>query len=258
MNPTGICKLCRDQNVTLIDSHVVSKWVYRRILGYDPTAAANLVGVYDGRAGFSSEQVTEYLLCKRCEDLLGIRENYASQIALQKDSATFPALEQSATIETAENLELVNVKALDVDALTHFAVSVFWRADLAQIDPIVDLGAAREPLRQYLLSNSPFPASANIVLTLIKPAPSYARIDRLVSFPGTTESPTHGHQVHLFLVCGMRFTLYTGTTTPPPLEQFSLPRAKLAFVSNGRSLLDSLAEETQTSSLYGKLASKAQ
>lgn len=252
MSPTGICALCQTSGVALIDSHIVSKWVYRRVVAFNPTGGNAPVAVDAGRAGFSSKQATEHLLCKPCEDLLSVRENYVAQNGLQPDGATFPALAQAKIVQAQGDLKLADVSALDVDKITHFAISTIWRADVAQIEPIVSLGAWREPIRQYLLG-ALLPVNVNVVLTLLQPPPQLPRVDRMVTFPATSDDGTR----HDFIACGMRFTLLMAGTTPPPMEDVSLPRTKLALISDGRALLNAIAEEVQTSTTYGKLAGQS-
>jgi hypothetical protein len=250
MNPTGTCALCKTSAVPLIDSHIVSKWVYRRIIGYDPTPGTGTVAVADGRAGYSSKQDSEYLLCRSCEDRFGTREDYVARNGLQPDSTTFPALTVATSLDRAENIELADASALDVDQLTYFAASVFWRADVAHSDPIVDLAEAREPIRQYLLGQA-LPTGVDLVVTLIRPQPHFPRIDRVVAFPGTdVDTPTR----HEFIACGMRFTMFT--SAPHGMEEASLPRKKRLLISDGQQILNAIAEEAQTSMAYGKLALK--
>jgi len=98
MSSTGTCMLCRTVNVDLIDSHIVSRWIYRRILEYAPAAGPQGIAVADGRAGYSGKQLSTYLLCRPCEDLLGDWESYAASISLQDDSMTFPILNSAAIL----------------------------------------------------------------------------------------------------------------------------------------------------------------
>jgi hypothetical protein len=251
MNPTGTCELCHTANVILIDSHIVSKWVYRRVIAYDPTQGTSPVAIDGGRAGFSARQATAYLLCRPCEDLLGTRENYVAQNGLQPDSTSFPALAQAKVIQVQGDLAIADLSACDVDKITHFAASVIWRADVGQIEPIVTLGASREPLRQYLLGG-PLPANVNVVVTLLRPPPNFPRVDRMASFPGSSDDGGR----HDFIACGMRFTLFTVAGAPPPMNEVSLPRTRLVLISDGRALLNTIAEEAQTSTTYGKLSIK--
>jgi hypothetical protein len=247
MNAVDTCALCQVQNAALIDSHTVSKWVYRRIISYAP---AETIQIEDGRAGFSGKQDAKYLLCRQCEDLLGIRESYVAQIGLQSDSTTFPALTQSTAVWAPEGKAVVDVSALDVEKIAHFAVSVIWRADLAQSEPIVSLGEWREPLRRYLIGQESLPARVSVVITLLKPPPHIPRVDRVLAFPASANDGSY----HEFLACGIRFTVFTSPTMPPPAEEVSLLQKKRALVTDGFAILRAIADEVQTSTAYGKLA----
>ncbi len=249
----GTCGLCELQNVELKNSHIVSKWTYRRLVGYDAAAAPNPVMVADHLSVLTSKQVTEKLLCGACELLFSVPENYASRVGVQPDDS-FPAKDAVKILQTEPGISLADATGLEIDHLTYFAVSVFWRADVAQIEPIVTLGAAREPLRQYLLGKSQLPADADLFVTLYVPDSNTPRIDRIVAFPATTTES--GVERHDFTACGMRFTLYTGGMVPIPLKTFSFARSKNVLISDGRSLLASAHREVLASPATGLLAKK--
>ena len=251
MNPIGTCVLCRSTNVTLINSHIVSRWAYRRLIAYDTGGGNVPVAVDEGRAGFSPKQATEYLLCQACEALLSVREGYVAQHCLQPDSATFPLLQGATVVPSTGLRQVVDVSAFDTDKVTHFGLSVFWRADLGHTDPIVSLEAWREPIREYLLGG-PLPDEVDLVVELIQPPKGYPRVDRVMGFPASAPDGT----THDFLAAGMRFLMFTRHATPPPTAALSLPRAKRAIVTDGRDLLNAVAEKVQTSTAYGKLAQK--
>ncbi len=259
MSTTGTCALCQATGVVLIDSHIVSQWVYRRILGSVPGGKPHGVTVAAGRAAYSGKQAKTPLLCRPCEDRLGDWEDYAARNALQKDGITFSALASAVTVAKDTEMELVDLSALDLDKLTRFAVSVFWRADVAGSSPIVNLGAAREPIRLYLLGAT-LPSDIEVILGLIKQsAPGIPRVDRLLVYPETdTEQP----QRHQFIACGMDFRLFTAPPSIPAAElphlaEASLPRKGRGFVSDGGSIRAVVAGKAQASTAYGKLARKA-
>lgn len=250
MKEIGICALCRTPNVELIDSHVISKWIYRRILAYTPNGGPNGVAVSDGRAGLSGRQASKHLLCRPCEDLFGKWESYMSQVALQPDSSSFPALTAATTLAKDQGLEVAEFIDLDVSSITRFAVSVFWRADVADGEPLVDLGPARNDIRNFLLERGPLPDAVDVVLTLIRPPTGTPRIDRMLVYPGTDPDDSRRHE---FLACGLRFTMFTAF---PHLEVASLPRLKRVLISEGSSIVNAIAEEAQTSTAYGTLAAR--
>jgi hypothetical protein len=251
MSPTGTCMLCRTVNVDLIDSHIVSRWIYRRILEYAPAAGPQGIAVADGRAGYSGKQLSTYLLCRTCEDLLGDWESYAASISLQDDSMTFPILSSAAILMARSDAAVGQLAGnVNLHKLTRFAVSVFWRADVAQSDPVVDLNSSREPIRRYLLGG-PLPSEIDLVLTVLRPRPGFPRIDRVVIYPATNSEDGDRHE---FVACGMYFTLFTKPT--PDVLDASLPRKGRLVASDGSQLLATVTTRTQTSAPYGKLAAR--
>lgn len=252
MSRIGTCALC-SQSKELLDSHIVSKWTYRRVLGYEPNAAPAPVQVFDGKSVLTSKQVTQHLLCADCEQRLSTWENYASKVGLQADGA-FPARDAVKVVATEGNLKVAESGGLEVDMLTLFAVSVFWRADVAQIEPIVNLGKARDPIRNYLLGRVGFPADSNLFVRLLVPPSGSPRIDRIVAFPATTSES--GVERHDFTACGMSFTLYAGGEVPGALYKFSFPQKRMVLLSDGRALLESVAREVTASRAAGSLAER--
>src|SRR5262245_55840381 len=74
----GCCRLCETRDIELCDSHVVPRWAYKRAHEQrlqNPTPARISQGVAMQIPG----QVSEYLLCSDCEQLLGRTDNYVSR-----------------------------------------------------------------------------------------------------------------------------------------------------------------------------------
>lgn len=250
MSPSGTCALCHTPNVALIDSHIISRWLYRRLIELNPTGDSNsLVQVSGDKALLISKQISKYLLCRNCEDLIGQSEQYTSNVVFQTDQS-FPLLAQSSLSNDDGKLALAEVNGFDVDKITRFAISVFWRADVAQIEPIVDLSSSREAIRRYLLGQTSLPPFIDLIVTLLRPVPMFPRIDRLVICPQTQDPP----EEHLFVACGIRFVLYTGASIPSTLAEFSFPRKQRAFAESGELLLHAVVEKTKASNPQGKLA----
>lgn len=250
MSNTGTCAMCQQPNVTLIDSHVLPNWVYRRRHRMNP--GNQLIATGNGKVGYTSKQDSAYLLCRPCEDLLGRREQYVSGVVVQPDR-TFPALAHvGPATPVVPGVDLVTAGALDVDQLTYFAVSVFWRADVAQSDPLVSLGEYREPIREYL-TGSALPAGVYLQVVLLDPP----RGDFVARVAAAPESHPGGF-LHDLVVLGLHFRLFT-TQDPGVVkaaEAFSLPHTKSLIVDRRRNASDMVAEEAQTSTAYGKLAEK--
>lgn len=250
MSNTGTCAMCQQSNVTLIDSHVLPNWVYRRLHGMNP--GNQLIATGSGKVGYTSKQDSAYLLCRPCEDLLGRREQYASGVVVRSDG-TFPALAQvGPATPVVPGVDLVTAGALDVDQLTYFAVSVFWRADVAQSEPLVSLGEYREPLRKYLMGSG-LPAGVYLQVVILDP-PRGDFVARVASAPQSHP----GGFLHDLIVLGLHFRLFT-TQDPDVVkaaEALSLPHTKSLIVDRRRNASDIVAEEAQTSTAYGKLAKK--
>jgi hypothetical protein len=245
----GQCALCLTDNVALIDSHIVPAWVYRALIDYDPNGGPNLVQVTGGRAIITGRQESKPLLCRACEDAFGIRETYVSDIRRQADG-TFPALAQASVIQTHGSHRIADVSALDCDKILYFATSVIWRADVANIQPVVHLGESREALRQYLFGTAPFPAEAGLILKILDPPANYPRINQLAAFPETLQDSAH----HAFFSCGLYFQLVTREINSAKL--IAMPFERRAMVYDGVDLIQAALDETQTSTNYGSLARK--
>ena len=85
----GTCRLCRADG-ELRDSHIMPRWVFRRIIHFGPDPQPILIE--NGTRRSTGDQDTEYLLCESCEQRFGRWENDVSQLALQLDDS-FPAFE---------------------------------------------------------------------------------------------------------------------------------------------------------------------
>jgi hypothetical protein len=75
---------------TLIDSHIIPAWMYRRSARFYPEAGTNPVHAGGGYSILDPSQLTDYLLCQGCEDVFRPWETYLSEVSLQVDDS-FPA-----------------------------------------------------------------------------------------------------------------------------------------------------------------------
>lgn len=246
---TGKCALCLSEPVELIESHIVSRWLYRR-LSQMPGAGVAPIEFSEGRGGYQSRQVTKHLLCRPCEDVLGKTEQYASGVALQPDGVTFPARDGARMMHKSERFSVVDLSHTDTDALTHFAASIFWRADVAEIEPITHLGAAtRESLRLYLLGETAFPPDLDLLAYVLEDESDAPKVSRIISFPVSVDDASR----HDCVLLGFRFTLYTPACAAGVAA--SLPRTGLGILcSSRREVLEVIAPKIKSSSSYGKLA----
>lgn len=232
MSQIGTCALCDQSNAEIQDSHIIPRWAYERTVSYQPEVNTNPVVVTGGTAVETSEQVKKYLLCKCCEDRIGKTENYVAKIAVQEDNG-FPALGKVAIIWKPDpSFCVADANLLECSKLINFAASVLWRADIAQIEPIVDLGSFRDQLKQYLLEKGNFPNKARMVLQLLAPTDGTSKIHHSVVFPVTVSYD--GYDTHSFLIHGLRFTLYCGSNIPRVMDEYCLIRTHRLIITDGR------------------------
>lgn len=132
----------------------------------------------------------------------------------------------------------------------YFICSIFWRADVAQIEPIVHLNGDREFLRKYLLGEAGLPASVDLVASLLRPLSAAPRVDRLITSPQTQ----FDHRLHIFVACGGYFRLYTEASLPESLMKYSLAKRQRAFSGPGQQLTELISDNAKASEATGKLA----
>src|SRR5579859_1843680 len=121
----GDCRLCGTPAVQLLDSHIVTKAAYRRILDgpEDEPKETKPVLVTQKTSVLTNTQMREHLLCDACEQRFCGLESYAFPLLSQGDGS-FPWL---ASVRPANRPEVGDSSMLDVDRLSLFAVSLFWR-----------------------------------------------------------------------------------------------------------------------------------
>jgi hypothetical protein len=167
-NPVIIdqCKLCLETK-ELQDSHLIPKAVYKKTRtegGGNPNPTLiSARGIVQ-----TSRQITDYLLCKDCEDRFNKNgENYV--MGLINGKGQFPLLKILRAAQPQKvtpvftHYDLKATPEIDRDKLGYFALSVFWRAAVHSWDepddskPMIDLGQFREPIRKYLRGEACFP-----------------------------------------------------------------------------------------------------
>lgn len=241
----GTCALCGDENVAIERSHILPAWSYERVSRYSPGRSEPVL-VTEDVALQTSEQVRRPLLCRKCEQRFSDHEKVVARWVVQEDGS-FPLLGQAREVEKDVAVEISEEAAR---ALSYFGTSVIWRADVAQIEPVVSLGSARKQTRAFLLGESAPPAV--MVLTLLRPPRGHPRMDRVVSFPESSGGDSDAR--HEFVCCGVRFSYIVGETAS--FDAVDAFNKRLAFVSAGHSILQSVADRVSKVTMKGKLAAK--
>lgn len=157
--PTGICRLC-GQNAELQDSHLLPKAFYKLAWaagGRNP----NPIVVTPKVALKTSRQVSDYLLCRDCEERFNKGGEKWIVENCWRGETDFPlnAALKAATPIAGSKPDLMiyfgaSIPAIDLERIVYFAASVFWRAavnDWGENPIKLDLGPYEDSLRRFLL-----------------------------------------------------------------------------------------------------------
>jgi hypothetical protein len=221
----GICKLCL-QNKMLCDSHLAPSSLYR----YCAAAELGPVRMTAKDISVDNKELTAYLLCQGCEDLLNREgENWLlPKLATIDQKFPFYDLLVSGSPDQADKYGAVfacsrNPK-IGFRKLTNFAIGVFWKAsvyswDSAKSEPVIELGKYREPFRRFLSERKPFPEKAFLLVAVIPPEKAP------IGFNMPLLKGKHPYHQYLFYIPGIIFLLGVG-------QQVSEEEKQLCFFSN--------------------------
>jgi hypothetical protein len=107
-----------------------------------------------------------------------------------------------------------SIPQLDMDKLTYFGASVFWRGsvhnwkDRKGVAHGIDIGPYEEPLRQFLLKKSAFPANMGLMVSIWRMNQPW------ICAYSPTSGDTSGYHTYLFYVPGIQFLLSVGRAIP--------------------------------------------
>jgi hypothetical protein len=136
--PHGKCKLCWEDR-DLQESHLLPAGVYKLCRSADaevpdPLGIRNDPKTKSLRVFQSSRQITGYVLCSPCEQLLNAKGEAWVLPQLSTLSEGFPFYEKLTAIKPAvvdtevSAYEGVKVPDIRIDSLVHFGMGIFWKA----------------------------------------------------------------------------------------------------------------------------------
>jgi hypothetical protein len=217
----GTCALCLKEDTGLCESHLLPKalyrWIQRSMKG---EKNSNPVIITARQATTKSFQISEYLLCPECEDLLRLggeewvlKNGYRGGGGFSLQSALSKA-RPLAELDKASVIDGRTVPDVDVDQLVYFGISVFWRASARKWDALdhsieLSLGPYREKLRRFLLRKEAFPEQA-VLMVCVSAAPT-----RLFGATFPYSNRVNGIWQHRFSLPGMAFWLHLGRFKDP-------------------------------------------
>jgi hypothetical protein len=160
----GICKLCRNEE-NLLDCHLISAAVSKLLRARQNPNPNPLVVTADW-IGQTSEQVSAYEFCRRCEDTFNERgENWLlPRLASLDGFPLYDMLLKAKPFFRQEELSAYHASDIpdfDKDKIIHFAMAIFWKASVRDWGTkgetiYIDLGDYAEPLRQFVLGTGHF------------------------------------------------------------------------------------------------------
>jgi hypothetical protein len=212
-----ICRLCKS-TAPLKRSHILPKGLYKKLL--DRRAKnPHPIHISPEKAVQSSRQITEYMLCEKCEQRFSDNGEKWMLANCFDGRSLFPLRESilaRAAVRHGKEFSSVagaRVPELANHQLKYFAASVFWRASIrnrmvgAEGSNEVDLGRAyEEEFRRYLIGESSFPARSALLVCLSSAHPP----SNTFSYPATMPHHPRGCHAHRLVIPGICFDLHVG------------------------------------------------
>jgi hypothetical protein len=201
--------------VELMDSHVISKWAYRR--ARDAGAKKpDPVFITDRKAVQTSRQLRDYLLCSSCEQRFSIAERFVSLVTYQADGTAALKEMLGTTIDTGR-IRAAEFTGTEEDAqrICYFGASLLWRSHVFERTPECRLGPYAEPLRGYLNGEATLPKTIAVAVGFYDDADAMRTgAARSFTVPKTTRLEEGHAHLHRFLICGLEYRFAVGRRPP--------------------------------------------
>jgi hypothetical protein len=162
MTIVGSCALCNTPASTLLGSHIVPEFFYKRV--YTKSHKFTAIPLeQEERLAIEQKGYRENLLCAACETKLSKWEGKLSQFVNQITSGSYTtcSASQVGTVTVVSGADYSNVKMA--------VLSIFWRMSIAQHElfAMYDLGPYEEYIR-VLLDQQNVPTAAEYPVLLSK------------------------------------------------------------------------------------------
>ena len=265
--PAGVCRLCRNHR-ELKDSHLLPKALYKLLTLMGKAVGstnANPVVITPKIAIQTSKQVSDYLLCDICEDLLnkcGEKWIIANCWRSADDFPIGAALDNFAPLTIEDGIQVYlgcAAPAIELNQLVHFGVGVFWRAAAHQWSAVaghsparLHLGPYEEELRLFIHGDAPFPEDAVLYVSV---SSSHAPgANHTVVFP-YHRRPRSGCHQYMFCIPGVTFQLMVGKGTPHTVRDGCTLRRHFIYRTDKDFGVEDMVKLTGTAKPKGALTS---
>jgi hypothetical protein len=248
----GKCKLCLETK-ELRDSHLLPRSLYKTLRTTE-VPNPNPIFLTSTRAGQTSKQLTDYVLCGHCEGLFNANgESWMMRQAAQ--SGSFPLRE---AVKAAPSLfadatfsvhSCADIYRIDLNKILYFALSVFWRASVhtwrvQDREVRINLGPYTEPIRRFLRRTGGFPHNTFLVVTVM-PAPESA----FVLIPPVRLLPRDFH-LFVFYIPGVQFLLCTGSRVPDHFKDACIQHSPKHLIWFHEDMTGTVAEKVLSNSKH--------
>ena len=202
----------------------------------------------DNTAVVTSAQASAHLLCADCEE----RFNKGGEDWVLKNcwrSRTRFPLHAALTTATpfydkngARVYKGREISGIDIDKLTYFGLSVFWRASVysphfgrTKGQRRLQLGPYENALRLYLLGTKAGMPDDVVLYVAVSPRPDELQ-NTVMTLPyrsGTQRSSIQRYHVYQFAVPGIRFHMLCGQMIPKPMRSLCSGRLGYLYMNEG-------------------------
>jgi hypothetical protein len=229
----GVCKLCQNEE-DLLDCHLISAAVSKLLRARQNTNPNPLVVTADW-IGQTSEQVSAYEFCRKCEDIFNERGEkwILPQLASLDGFPLYDMLLKAKPFFQQEELSAYHacdITDFEKVKVIHFAMAIFWKASVRDWGTkgktiYVGLGRYAEPLRQFVLGTGPFPKNMYLAVTILPPTVPLLGMLMPVRM---VQKTFHRYK---FYVPGLEFELKVGKQVPAEWREQCLATGPLELVS---------------------------
>jgi hypothetical protein len=241
----GTCRLCGEENKELRNSHLIPRGLYPEdVVIMTPTIVLT-----------TDKQIAAPLLCDECEQRFN---KYGECWMLRQVNSEkgFPLLERlklAIPVRSSRQLQFhafsCTQTGIDSDQLAYFALSVLWRASVKTWSLLgqttrVSLGEYEEPVRNYLLGKTGFPAETVVRVTVCTDFGSQG------SFYVPCGVPANPYTTYALLTQGIYFRVLMGKHLPPEIRQ-------LCCVTGNDKMIFVASCEEKTLQAFGRLNASA-
>jgi hypothetical protein len=163
----------------------------------------------------SDREIQDYVFCECCEDIFNKGGETWVLPLLARLDAPFPLydiLVKQAPSQVDGEIKIYATALnpeIQADKLIHFAMGIFFKAAVhpwsgSRTEPWINLGPYTEPIRRFLLGETPFPARMCLTAAIL-PSPT-----RAIKFSQPYRDSTEGKFSYRFDACGLQFILVVG------------------------------------------------